>query len=61
VLDRARTSRRCGAPEGEQPDEPGALRRGAQLWRGSEALTFLDLLDNEEEDPAKGAIMRKTG
>jgi hypothetical protein len=38
-----------------------AMRRKAKLWLGNEASTFIDLLDDEEEDPVKGAIMRKAG
>jgi hypothetical protein len=38
-----------------------AMRRKAKLWLGNESSTFVDLLEDEEEDPVKGDIMRKMG
>jgi hypothetical protein len=35
------------------------MRRKAKLWLGNESSTFIDLLEDEEEDPVKGTIVRK--
>jgi hypothetical protein len=43
------------------PANRAAMRRRAKLWQGNDASTFLDILDDEEEDPVKGAMVRKTG
>lgn len=63
LLDRALLNPEIAAAllKENNPANRAAMRRRAKLWLGNEALTFLDLLDDEEEDPIKGAIMRKTG
>jgi hypothetical protein len=47
--------------KGNNPANRAAMRRRAKLWLGNEASTFFDILDDKEEDPVKGAIMRKAG
>ncbi len=36
------------------PDNLAAMDRRAKLSHGNEASTFLDILDDKEEDPIKG-------
>jgi len=43
------------------PANRAAMRWRAKLLLGNEASTFFDILDDEEQDPVKGAIMRKEG
>jgi hypothetical protein len=63
LLDRALLNPEIAAAllKENNPANRAAMRRKAKLWLGNESSTFIDLLEDEEEDPVKDAIMRKAG